>query len=166
MKIKQKQINYLLLLFLSIFIIIPNLVFAHDDATEKGKLNIKTERITGNESDANQELVETELERTFPDLFEDETKEKIELKQKEEEVETNYIKQQIFQASLPSSTAIYEVKSELFTEDYTPPKKVVQEDEEDDETNNSSPLVVYGSIVSMIGIVLGGIFLVIRNLGA
>lgn len=165
MKNRQKQINGLLLLLLSIFVLIPNIVFAQDDEAEKGKLKIKADRIIENDDYDNENLVETELEKTFPDLFKEETVEKIETKQTDNIEMTNKLKQQIFHEELPESTAIYEVKSELFTDDYSPARMNAQEEEDPEQSSQPSSLFMYGSIATFLGMVFGGILLVARNWG-
>lgn len=157
MRIQQKQINILLLFSLFILFCLPPLSFANKDETGKGKMKIKTDRILNDEG----ETVETELDKLFPDLFADETMDKVKLKQTEFENITNDLKQHIFHENLHESVFIDELKAQVFTEDYVA-RQAYKEDEMD-ESESTSSLVFYGSILLFIGIIGAGVVMILRK---
>lgn len=161
MRACQKQIKFLLLFSLSIFFLAPFQVFADEKEPEKGKMEIKTDRILKSLDDEG-EIVETELDRTFPGLFDAETKEKIDDKQEKNEEVIKGVKSHIFLEEMPETTSLYDVQSELFTEDYQSPNVFAGEPVDEQSTNFSS-LVVYGSLVTFIGIIGGGVIMLFRK---
>ena len=161
MSVCQKQINFLLLLYLFIFFFVPLQVLANEEEPRKGKMEIKTDRILKNPADEG-EVVETELDRTFPSLFDVETKEKIEDKQEKNEAVISEMKNQIFLENMPETTSLYDIKSELFKEDYQSPNVFAGEPIEEKSTNITS-LVVYGSLVTFVTIIVGGVIMLFRK---
>ena len=163
MRIWWKQSNVLLLFSLSIFFIIPTVVTADEDGGGKGKLQIKTDRIIENNREEDADIVESELDKSFPELFQEETKEKIELQQKEMEKATNDLKRDVFHEEMSEMTTLYEVKNELFTENYTSPKVFATEDTDEPSTNTLSSIIYYGSFVGFIGLIGSGILMILRR---
>lgn len=165
MSIKQKRINTLLLLLLFIFLYNPIVIIANNDEgddLEKGKFKIKSDRIIENDDESEQITIETELEKTFPTLFRDEVKQKIVEKQEEERNRTSSLKRDIFSEDLPDSSAIYEIKSALFTDDYA---YVSSEMNDENEPEGQSSIVWFGGVVSVVGFIVGGVLIFSRNSG-
>lgn len=160
MRKQQKQINYLLLFSLVSILILPNFVFAHDGAG-KGKLQIKTDRIF-KQDDSEEDFELTEMDKVFPDLFTEEVKEHLDEQQSITQEETKELKEKIFYEDIPEKTALYDVKSELFTEEYTSTfvNKSKTKEEQDSGISN---VVFYGTFVAVIGFISSGVFMLIRN---
>lgn len=167
MIIKQKQINTLLLLLLFIFLCTPSVIIADNsegDELEKGKFKIKSDRIIENDNESEQLTTETELEKTFPTLFRDETKQKIVEKQEKERNRTTSLKRDVFSEDFPDSSAIYDIKSTLFTDEYEYVSTEMNDEKE--SKGKSSSVALFGGVVSLIGFIVGGIFIFSRNSGS
>jgi len=163
MKVCQKQIKNLLLFSLLIFFLVPIQVLANEDGMGKGKMQMKTDRILQDPKNENN-IVETELDKTFPELFEEETREKIETQQTELQAETTRLKNHIFEEKIPETTSLYSIKNELFTDDYSS-QRLGEEDQKHERSNNPiSQVLFYGSLATFIAVIGGGVFMLLRNI--
>ncbi|MEI3604076.1 type VII secretion protein EssA [Pseudogracilibacillus sp. SE30717A] len=162
MRVCQKQISILLLFSLSIFFFMPTSIFANEEGTGKGKMQIKTDRILKNPDEEN-EIMETELDKSFPDLFKEEVKEKIATKQLKDKEETEEIRSAIFFEEMKASTSLNDIKNELFTENYESSKAFAGEELDKETSNKVSSFVFYGSITAFLMIIGGGIVFLLRK---
>ncbi|MBO1002408.1 type VII secretion protein EssA [Pseudogracilibacillus auburnensis] len=165
MRMQQKQINYLLLFSLFMLIFLPVQVLAKDNeqVTGKGKMQIKTDRILQNKDE--NETVETELDKVFPGLFKDETKEKIETHQLDMESTTNNVREIIFEEPLQASVTLEELKANVFQDSYEPPKAYTLEEMDEASNSTVSSIVFYGSITMVVGVIFGGVYMLLRKWG-
>lgn len=137
----------------------PYQALASDDKSGEGKMQIKTNRIL----EENEETFETELDKIFPDLFEDEIKSKIITRQIEKRNTKNELMEVIFTEKLEPNTFLNEVKNQIFTESYVAPITYTKEDEEKKSSNSISSVLFYASIATFIVMMFGGIFLLLRK---
>lgn len=130
MKVQKKLVKLIIILITSLkvfgFMTIPVLA----DGENRGGLRINTERIIKGQSE-NIELRETELERIFPTLFTDETKEMIEKTEQLNKNNLEELEKSIFSQDLDGNTMVEEVKNALFTEEYSVAVSGSNQDEED-----------------------------------
>ncbi len=115
-----KSIFHVLLLSCILLLLWPYTASAEEQDDDKGKIDWKIDRIS--ESDRSQNGMETELERSFPELFKAGTSEQIEMVQTDREQSTEQLKQNVFSLELTSDETLEETKELLFTEDYVAPK--------------------------------------------
>lgn len=144
----KKQINNLLLFSILIGICIPNVTFAEEgEQKEKGKMEIKADRITKYKDQMNDLFKKTELEKRVPHLFEDSTYEKIEQKQDEYEKITNELKHSVLVEDLKEDSFIDDVRSELFTDDYEVALSSSDEEQKSKSEKISTSIVVASLIL-------------------
>lgn len=156
----------ILLIFLLSFILIPAFpTNAEETLKHDGKLRFKQERIgendtvTGQETSAN--LV-TELEKVAPDLFKEQTKEKIETKQREFNETYERLEEKLFTKPHEENVVLKETESALFANDYTTPKVASEEQVQ----NSNGGLASTPILASLIGVALaicGGIYVFMRK---
>ncbi len=162
MRVCRKQISILLLFSLSIFFFMPTSIFAKEEGQGKGKMHIKTERILKTPEE-DSETSETELDKSFPDLFEEEVIGKIEAQQMKNREGTETVRRSIFLEEMPASTSLYDMKTELFTEEYETPKVFSGEEIDGETSNKVSSFVFYSSIAAFLMIIGTGIVLLLRR---
>lgn len=114
--LKQAKYFFLYCLSIGVLVFLPMSVVAGEDT--RGKLHIKTDRITKGQTE-NTNLRETELERIFPTLFREETKEEIAEIELEKERKMKELEQSIFFIDKETTTTALDVKDSLFSEEYT-----------------------------------------------
>lgn len=165
MRVRQKQIKYLLLFSFSIFFLIPHHIIGAEGISGKGKLQIKTDRLLRDENQE-QELRETELDKIFPDLFKEETKEKLDAKQEAMLLQEEELKASLFTMDM-NNTSIYDIKSDLFSDSHEVNHETSSQEMEEEataEANLVSTIVFYSSVVLLIGVVIGMITFILRKL--
>lgn len=124
--------------------------FAEADDESKGKLRLRTDRISEEKTD--DELRETELERQMPDLFKQETKELIHsLKTKEAEA-LQQLEHSLFSMPSEADTTVNEIMDHLFTEDYVPPQRSSSANEDQDQSSSLKTGIFVGLISTAIAL--------------
>lgn len=141
---------------------------SHVDAEEElkhtGKLRFKQERIGGNERKSEEESsvnVETELEKTVPELFDESTREALDTKQMEQNKEQNELEEQLFLLPNEENVVIKETEASLFASDYVAPKVASEEPESNDNGLTNTPI-----LAGLIGVALticGGLYAFMRR---
>lgn len=129
--------------------------------TERGRLNMDLDRISGGNRGGEQVNKETELERTFPELFREETKETIVKKQLEQAEWFEEIQQSIFEMESQSDTTVAHVLESLFTDSYTAPSSDSRINEE--EFSEGASNVLLFSIIGLVTLVGGFVFMMMRQ---
>lgn len=155
----NKQVKLIWLSIICLLILVIGPVSAWADEDNKGSLKFKVDRIKGQTEQT--DLRQTELERLFPTLFTDETKETIEEVKQENEKELNELKETIFFTNVETNQTVEKVKSALFTEEYTVVASHNNHEEgEDSGTGMSSTML---AVFSGLGLLLfGGLYFAMR----
>ena len=164
MRVWQKQINYLLLFSLSIFFMMPTTIFANEDSSGKGKMQIKIDRILQDDQEQQAEI--TELDKVFPELFSIEIKEKLDEQQQISQQETTALKESLFTEEF-QQPSIYDMKSDLFAEPSDLTHEVSSEDLDEEEAGASSSvstIIFYTTVVMVVTIGIGIVMLIVRKL--
>jgi type VII secretion protein EssA len=148
------------ILIVSLFL--PTSAVLADDqpsTAERGKLNMDLDRISGS-SQEDQTNTITELEKVFPELFRDETRESIDRKQLEQEEWLEDLHRSIFEMESQTDATVALVQETLFTESYTAPTTESYAHEEPSEGANN---VLLFSIMGFIFMVGGAVFALMRH---
>ncbi|MFC0015753.1 MULTISPECIES: type VII secretion protein EssA [Allobacillus] len=109
------------IVLLSCFLILlwPHVATA-DNQDDKGKIDWKIDRIS--ESNRNKSNIETELDRSFPELFKSKTTQQISLIQNKQKQSIDQLRQELFSIELSENAMIENTKEQLFPENYVAPK--------------------------------------------
>lgn len=163
MKVQKRLANFIVLLCISLLVLVCLPVSAMANEEKRGNMQIKTDRIIkGQNQDTN--LRETELERVFPELFTDETKEKIVNKENKNERTLDELEQSIFSNDRVANSTVEDVKDVLFTEEYTTVASSRNHVQEESSSGNglSNTLMV---VFSGAGLLLfGGLYVAMRSM--
>lgn len=167
MKGLPKQTSLLLVVFLGFTFISSFPTKAEETLKHDGKLRFKQERIgekgsvSGNETSAN---LETELEKIAPDLFKEQTKEKIKTKQTELIETHEQLEKHLFIQPHEENVVLKETESALFANDYVTPKIASEEQTQTQRSEGgltSTP--IFASLVGIALVICGGIYAFIRK---
>lgn len=131
--------------------------FAEADDEGKGKMRLRTDRISEEKSD-DYDLTETELEKQLPDLFKNKTMETIEAIKTSEEESLKKLEDALFNMPSEADVTLKELKKDLFTDDYMAPKRM--QATEDQEQEGSSPMKkgFFVGFLSLAVALCGGIY--------
>lgn len=163
MKGQKKQIKYLLLFSILIGICFPKAILAEEgEQKDKGKMEIKTDRITKYREQINEVFKETELEKTVPDLFKESTQVKINDKQDMYTEITNELKHSVLVEELEENGFIEDVQSTLFTDDYEVAFDSVDEDQKSKSEIISTNIIIASLILFGLLVCVGIYFFVQR----
>lgn len=153
--LKQVNILFLLLLMLTV---LPMQIHAEEAPSKRGEMQLKTNRL--HERDSEERLYETELDRLYPDLFREKTKDKILIKQEEIASSTKELVDLIFEKEVFDT--IHIDAGELFDDEYVTAMKVVQGEEMEDSNTSISTTTFATGIGLLISGIIGGSFLFVR----
>ncbi|WP_286230483.1 type VII secretion protein EssA [Neobacillus mesonae] len=149
-------ITVFLLGVLSVFTLHP---LAEDPSNQNndGKIRIEVERI-GQEDKETQDLKETELEKTLPDLFKEQTQAVIKQKQDETNKSMEQLQQTIFEAPIKADRTTAELKTALFSDDnmlkYADASKQNKEPKNEEGINSKTMAALFGSVLLVSGTIL------------
>lgn len=135
-------------------------------ATNKsGEMRLKIERIGEQESDGenNQKNIETELDKKFPHLFQEETKAIIKWKQEATNHSTEKLKQQLFEQPSEADTTLNDMKESLFSSDYVATVTTSNQSMDDSDTGPMSNKLFAG-LTGLIGMLSVGAYMLVQNL--
>lgn len=167
MKGLLKWISIFIVCFMAMDIVESIEVSAKDSPENKGKMYFETDRIREDDLKNQSDHVETEMEKIFPELLQEETKEIITRKQDEQKKSSNTLKESIFKVSEEDATnaTLDDVKETLFTSDYTPPKssKVNEANEEDPHTESVSKGLL-STIAGLVLLLCGGVYAIFNKM--
>lgn len=127
-----------------------------------GGLELKIDRIIKGE-DKKTINKETELEKVFPNLFAEETKEKINVMEEEKAKTLEELEESLFRMRSDKNLTLQNIKQSLFTENYTAVATSTSNMVEDEENNK-----VFGDILliffAFIGCLLaGGLYILMKK---
>lgn len=163
MKVQKRLAKSIVLLCISLLALVSLPVSAVAEEDKRGNMQIKTDRIMKSQ-DENTDLRETELEKVFPTLFTEETKETIVEKDFENERAIEELEQSVFFIDSAANSTVEDVKDGLFSEEYTVALSSgnhVQEETSSGSGLSNTLLVVFSGI----GILLfGGLYVAMRSL--
>ncbi len=167
MKGLLKWISIFIVCFMAMDIVESIEVSAKDSPENKGKMYFETDRIREDDLKNQSDHVETEMEKIFPELLQEETKEIITRKQDEQKKSSNTLKESIFKVSEEDATnaTLDDVKETLFTSDYTPPKssEVNEANEEDPHTESVSKGLL-STIAGLVLLLCGGVYAIFNKM--
>ena len=164
MKGLQKHAS-IFVLVIGLLVVVPLQGLAEDTSNSSGKLRLKVDRIGGSEHVERQTEKMTELEKKAPDLFTEETQTAIEQKKKEMNTEMTELEQSLFVITPEIDTTTEDIKSTLFTSDYTVPKMTVGNgDEAENGSGGSMGKTMFVSLVGMVVLLCGGVFAAMRKM--
>ncbi|SDZ50448.1 type VII secretion protein EssA [Evansella caseinilytica] len=150
---------------LCFWLLLPSPVLSEADSgsEDNGKMQMEIDRINKNDRDSEQKTTMTELERSFPDLFSDDIKIKIETRQQALENDIEELQHSLFDNDLSgaSAAALEDIQAQLFTEDYTSSGASVNAQEEETKAGFSRGLLL--GLLSFIGVISGGVFVMMRK---
>lgn len=157
----QMQIKRLLLLSSFIVLLLPHPAEAEKEK-EKGKLRIQNDRIL---KDVNEEQSQniTELDLLFPDLFAEETEEKLAAGQAKKEEEFAGVKEALFREEIKTEPMKVQVRDALFPKEYEAPFSSQRTEEPEKEETTLSSVLFYGSMVTVLGIISVGVLFLLRS---
>ncbi|MEK4801146.1 MULTISPECIES: type VII secretion protein EssA [Oceanobacillus] len=155
----------LISILLGCFLLLPiSLASAEDSSENSGEMQWKIDRIIENESGHNQQNTETELEQVFPDLFKEETTQKIESTQIQQETELDNLEQALFEGEVGESSVIKDTRESLFETTYTAPTVAAGNDEDEDQSSPWLDTALIAGMAGLVFVVLGIVFVLIRKL--
>lgn len=167
MKHWLKQISFGLLCVFGLFYMTSFHVLADEDksSNKSGEMRLKIERIGENEnSDENkQDNIETELEKKFPNLFQEETKATIKLKQDATDNSTKELQQQLFEQPSEADTVLKDMKQSLFSSDYVATVTTSNQSIDDSDTGPMSNKFLAG-LSGLIGMLSVGAYMLVQYL--
>lgn len=161
MKVQKKLVKFTVLLYISLLVLVLLPVSAAADEGKSGSLQMKTDRIIKGQNE-NTDLRQTELERIFPTLFTDETKEAVAEKNLENEKTMEKLEESIFFMDGDKTSTVQNVKEALFSEEYAAGSVGNQVQEESPSSSGLSKILIV--VFAGIGILLfGGLYLAMRS---
>lgn len=150
--VHQKQIKYLLL-FSFFFVFISGYDVVAKENSGKGKMQIRTDLIHGKDNDS-ESLSETELDRIFPELFDEEIQEKLAEVQVKQQNNLEHIQNEIFTNDFKTTTPL-KVKDGLFHEAYE--SNLANESEEETKTSDIVSLILFYGSIGVFILIIGGV---------
>lgn len=163
----KRNIVLILSCFLLMNLSLPSLVFAEEDveedAEEKGKIKWDLNRIMKDDKDEERIQSESEKAKLFPELFTVETYETIHSVQQENNESIEELQDSLFSLELEENNMLEDTKESLFSSDYTTPTKSSYKSEQEEVNHWLNNLLVAG-LVGIGVVVLGGIFVMFRQL--
>lgn len=163
MRVQKKLAKSLLLLIIALLVLGFWSVPAAADEEERGGLRINTDRIIKGQQEPT-ELRETELERVFPQLFTDETKEVIKEKELENKSELEQLEESIFFHELEGNTAVQDVKDALFAPEYEVAQTGGNQIQEDPSSGSGVSNTLLAVFTGLGAVLLFGLYAAMRNL--
>lgn len=162
MKVQKKLVKFTVLLYISLLVLVLLPVSAAADEGKSGSLQMKTDRIIKGQNE-NTDLRQTELERIFPKLFTDETKEAVAEKDLENEKTMKKLEESIFFMDGDKTSTVQNVKEALFSEEYIAAGSAGNQVQEESPSSSSLSKILI-VVFAGIGILLfGGLYLAMRS---
>lgn len=147
-------------MFLLVFF--PYQILAETAPIAPGSLELKIDRIIKGEErkTINQE---TELEKVLPNLFTEETKEKLDLVEEEKEKTLEELEESLFRMENVKNVTIQNIKQSLFTDDYTATASSTSNMVEDEENKNGigNVLLIFFTFIGCL--LAGGLYWLLRK---
>ncbi|WP_235000450.1 type VII secretion protein EssA [Virgibacillus dakarensis] len=159
----QKLIKLVSTGIFCLLLMLPFQASAADSPKKNGELEWKLDRIIQNESGDNRRNTATELEKTFPDLFKEETTSVIEEKQVESTESIEKLGESLFTMESEGNTTIKKLENALFTSEYTAPTTSSEKAQEEQESSWLNNALVAG-LTGLVCVVFGGIYIMMRKL--
>ncbi len=168
MKELVKHFSVLLVLAGALMLFSPH-PLAETSLDHSGKIRLQTERIgqdaVEREKLESQDHKETELEKTAPDLFKEQTRAAIKTKQVENQKKTEELEQGLFVTPSELNTTLKDTEKILFSSDYTVQYTAVPS--EGSNENNQDGLISSKTWMAILGCIVvgcGGLFTMMRKM--
>ncbi|MFD1850870.1 type VII secretion protein EssA [Oceanobacillus bengalensis] len=158
-KLKQFSIS---VLFIFLLVFSPYQISAETAPTTPGSLELKIDRIIQGE-DERTIIQETELEKVFPTLFEEETNEKIDVVEKEKERTLDALEESLFRMESVKNVTLQNIKQSLFSDNYIVTASSTSSEVNDKESNNGIGNVLLLSLTIVGCFLAGGLYLLMRK---
>ncbi|WP_176470253.1 type VII secretion protein EssA [Terribacillus saccharophilus] len=163
MTTKRKLVDLAFIFTIFLLILLPIEVSAesHSEENERGSLQMQIDRIQ-KEKDVGADTRETEKEKVFPGLFNDETTDDIQQKADVKREDVEALRDSVFTLDINKQAPLEEVQDTLFTADYTSEAASGQKAEDQTETDSGN-----GVLYFLIGIALAlciGLYMMMRKL--
>ncbi|MFB1099710.1 type VII secretion protein EssA [Terribacillus sp. JSM ZJ617] len=160
---KRKLVDLAFIFTIILLILLPIEVSAetNSDENERGSLQMQIDRIQ-KEKDVGTDNKETEKEKVFPGLFNEETTEVIQQKAEGKRAAVESLRDSVFTLDINKQSSLEEVQDTLFTADYTSEAASGQKaaDQAEEDSGN-------GVLYFLIGIALAlciGLYMMMRKL--
>lgn len=160
----QKHSRIFMAGFCCLLLFAPLSEAAADSNPDKGKLEWKLDRVIQDKSGEDQYPTKTELEKTLPGLFSDETTAKIKSVQREKKKSTDHLQESLFTGDLEAEDTVADTEEALFTSDYTAPKQPHNHEEGTEGKSSWMNKLLIASLIAFGCILCGGIYLMFRKL--
>lgn len=151
-----KRFALTIVIILMIGSLLPIGVVADDDQSDKGRIEWQIDRISENRLETHSQ--ETELERTFPDLFATDTREKIDRVLTEQDESIKTLRESIFTAELNVDSTVEETKEMLFADGYVAPNPSLHASDDTQESGSSFWMITIAAIASLLSIFVWFVF--------
>lgn len=163
MTTKRKLVDLAFIFTIILLILLPIEVSAesNSDENERGSLQMQIDRIQ-KEKDVGTDNQETEKEKVFPGLFNEETTDEIQQKAEGKRADVESLRDSVFTLDINKQSSLEEVQDTLFTADYTSEAASGQKAADQAEANSGS-----GVLYFLIGIALAlciGLYMMMRKL--
>ncbi|ENH96302.1 hypothetical protein J416_11537 [Gracilibacillus halophilus YIM-C55.5] len=145
-----------------LLLLMPVQASAEESNEQNGEMNWKVDRII-EKNKQQQNDQETELETRFPELFKDETAEKIASVKQKNQASLDQLENGLFSMEMDRDTTIKETKESLFATDYEAPKTASTSNEENSNDSMFSTLLMIG-LVGVVCVISGGIYVLYQRL--
>ncbi|WP_010532264.1 type VII secretion protein EssA [Lentibacillus jeotgali] len=160
-----KQMNKIILGSCCLLLLMPFSASAEDSPDEKGQMEWKIDRIKQNESDNEQSVEETELEKRFPDLFKEATHSTIESVKQENKESLKDLEASLFTMNTEGDTMIADTRQSLFKSDYVAPQTSTDEQMDNEDGSSWFNNALMAGLTGLACIVGGGVYAMIQRLG-
>lgn len=163
MTTKRKLVDLAFIFTIILLILLPIEVSAevNSEENERGSLQMQIDRIQ-KEKDVGADIRETEKEKVFPGLFNDETTDDIQQKAEVKKEDVEALQDSVFTLDINQQSPLEEVQDKLFTADYTSEAASGQKETDQTETDSGNVVLYF-----LIGIALAlciGLYMMMRKL--
>lgn len=160
-----KHANKIVLCSCCLLMLMPFSVSAEDSQENKeGQLDWKLDRVIEGDSKNEQSQTETELEKSFPELFEAETDSMIDSVKEENQESLDKLETELFAMDTGQNTIINDTKQSLFASDYVAPAAPADSIQEDESESSWFTNVLVTGLAGFACVVLGGVYFMLRGL--
>lgn len=152
-----------IVVFLGFFTALSSHSLADTASDDKGEIQLRTDRIGQDPVIGNEFHKETELEKTAPGLFKEQTRAAIQTKQLEAEKATKNLEQKLFVQPSESDTTLRDTKKTLFSSNYTVQNTQSSNQDIIEEGGMMSKRII-PALIALVTACCGGIFVMMRKM--
>ena len=160
----RKQILKFTLCIFCLLLVLPTNASAEDNPKNKGEIQWDIDRIMEGDSDGKRYRTESEMEKIFPELFDEGTYETIQTVEQKNQAKMQEFENSLFLIDIEKDDMIDDTKEALFTSDYVAPKSPSGDHDKPVQESSLFNNLLIGGFIGMGVIVLGGIYMLFRKL--